>query len=190
MLSTMYTSLDPLITSLCFLPFLSQPHTYNISFQNHGMKTIITQHKPCCDHWQTFKYVNPLVLWFLIGLSFVSFVYLCYLLSSCCTTPYPTLWCVCHMDFCCTMCLTNTFILCSVLFCISIPLKVPHHHCGCSAQPTPSDIIHFLCLGLKWGIHNNDCDLVTIITAYIVNTDGTNSCCIYSSTSNKVFYNL
>ena len=36
----------------------------------------------------------------------------------------------------------------------------------------------------------NDCDLVTIITAYIVNTHGTNSCHSYSSTSNKVFYSL
>ena len=39
-------------------------------------------------------------------------------------------------------------------------------------------------------IHSNDCDLVTIITAYILNTHGTNSCCIYSSTSTKVFYSL
>jgi hypothetical protein len=35
-------------------------------------------------------------------------------------------------------------------------------------------------------IHNNGCDLVTIITAYIV----TNITHIYSSTSNKVFYSF
>ena len=58
---------------------------------------------------------------------------------------------------------------------------------GCKA------VYHVLGSRVGWSmksLHNNDCDLVTIITAFIVNTHGTNSCCIYSSTSNKVFYSL
>ena len=74
---------------MCFLPFSSQPCAYHISFQNRATKIIITQHKPHHDSQQIFEYVNPLILWFMIGLGFVSFVYLCYLLSSSCTTPHP-----------------------------------------------------------------------------------------------------
>jgi hypothetical protein len=70
--------------------FSSQPRAYRISFQNYGMKIIITQHKPRRDHRQTFEYANPPVLWFIISLGSISFVYLCYLLSSSSrTTPHP-----------------------------------------------------------------------------------------------------
>jgi hypothetical protein len=141
MLRTIYTSLSPLITGL-MIPTLLVTTTC-ISFQNHGTKIIITQHKPCHDSQQIFEYANPLVLWFMIGLV-SSVLYICATYYPPVAPPLiPTSGCVCCMDFCCTMCLTNTFMLCSVLFVYLFLLKYPA--ISVEVRHSPHPMILFTC---------------------------------------------